>query len=259
MDILVENSQIFLLLLARVFALLVTLPLISSNAVPAVAKVGLAFFCAYIALPALVISGYYVPDTGIGYALFLLGEVVIGLTLGFIVQLFFSAFQTAGQLFSVQMGFGAANVFDPVGMVELPIMGQFLNLFAMLIFLSSSGLSKVFFIGIVRSFQVIRPEDIVFSSEPLFEMIASSIGKTFGQALLIAFPIIGTLFLASLTLGLLAKAAPQLNLLMLGFPINIYVGFLILLFSLPFLGSFIGNLIDQVYYVMENAIINLSG
>ncbi|MBN2652331.1 MAG: flagellar biosynthetic protein FliR [Spirochaetales bacterium] len=241
------------------FALMVTLPLMSSSAIPAVAKVGIAFFCAYIALPVMVTSGYYVPESVVSYILLLLAEVVVGLTLGFVVQLFFSVFQVAGELFSVQMGFSAASVFDPIGMQELPILGQFLNLFAMLIFLASNGLVKVFYVGIVKSFDVIRPSEIVFSSEPFFEMFVTSIGKVFGQALIIAFPIIGTLFLASLTLGLLAKAAPQLNLLMLGFPINIAVGFFILILALPILGSFIANFIDQIYYVMEDAIIYLSG
>ncbi len=73
------------------------------------------------------------------YVLVVAGEVLIGLTLGFLLSMIFAVFQTAGQFFSLQMGFGASEVFDPLAQVELPLMGELLNLVALLVFISRLG------------------------------------------------------------------------------------------------------------------------
>ena len=82
------------------------------------------------------------------YGLLVLGEVGIGLLIGFLLNLIFSAFQLAGQFFSLQMGFSASEVFDPLSQVEIPLMGEFLNLIAMLVFLTTSGMSKFLLVGV---------------------------------------------------------------------------------------------------------------
>ena len=188
--------------------------------------------------------GYPIPAGGLQYAALVLGEALVGIVIGFFLTVVFSAFQLSAQFFSLQMGFGASEVFDPLSQVEIPIMGQFLNLIAMYIFLTLSGFNKIFLVGIYQSFRAMRAVDLVMQRDFLFQMVFRSIGGLFEQALVVSFPILGTLFLIQVTMGLLAKAGPQMNLLTLGFPISIGVAYLVLIMTLPFIAEAFSKLID---------------
>lgn len=179
--------------------------------------------------------------------LLVVGEALVGIVMGFFLTLIYSGFQLAGQFYSLQMGFSASEVFDPLAQIEIPIMGQFLNLIAMLIFLTLGGFQKIFLTGVLRSFQAMRAVDLVIHRDSLFSMIFSGMTRLFEQSLIIAFPILGTLFLVSVTMGLLAKAAPQMNLLMLGFPLAIGTAFLVLLVILPILADVFAAVIDYSF------------
>ena len=247
---LVLRAQLFLLIFARVTALVFTAPLISSSNIPAMARVGLALFVSAGILPWMEKVGYTIPDTGLFFAALVIGEVLIGVTLGLLLNVVYAAFQLAGQLFSLQMGFAASQVYDPLAQIQLPLIGQFLNLIAMFVLLSVSGLQKIFLVGIFRSFETVTAYNFLDRKDSIVQLMMKSMGGLFGQALLIALPIVGTLFLISVSMGLLAKAAPQMNLLMLGFPINIMVAFLILFFTLPMIMEAFGRIIDMSFSEM---------
>jgi flagellar biosynthetic protein FliR len=243
----IENIQIFLLVFARVFALISIAPLISSSAIPAMARVGLAFFASVLAFPIVLAQGYMIPDTGLGYVALIIGEIMIGLIMGFFLVVIFSAFLVAGQFFSLQMGFGASEVFDPLAQVQIPIMGQFLNIIAMFLFIIIGGLQRIFLVGVLRSFQAAKAIDFVAEKDYILRMIIESLSGLFEQALVISFPILGTLVLVSVSMGLLAKAAPQMNLLMMGFPVAIGVAFTILFLALPFMVEGFAKIIDMSF------------
>ena len=160
---------------------------------------------------------------------------MIGIVIGFFLSLVYTAFQVAGQFFSLQMGFGASQVFDPLAQIEVPLLGQFLNVVAMFVFVSIQGFQRVFIIGVQNSFQAMRAVDIATYRADFYGLLMDGFLGLFQQALIISFPILGTLFLISLTTGLLAKAAPQMNLLMLGFPISIGTAFIVMFLALPFI------------------------
>jgi flagellar biosynthetic protein FliR len=145
------------------------------------------------------------------------------------------------------MGFGASQVYDPMAQVEIPLMGQFLNIIAMFVFLIAGGFQKLFLVGILRSFQVMTASDLITSRESIIDLIIGSLTTLFQQALIISFPILGTLLLISVTMGLLAKAAPQMNLLMLGFPIQIGVAFMMIMVTLPLLMEAFSRVIDASF------------
>ncbi len=244
---LAENSQLFLLIFVRVFALISIAPLLSSTAIPSIIRVTLALFTAVAVFPEVQSAGYVIPDTGLGYAALLIGEGGIGVITGFFLQLIFTAFLVAGQFFSMQMGFGASVVFDPLAQIQIPIMGQMLNNFAMFVFLAAGGFYKVFLTGVYRSFQSLNAYTIMTQKEHIFTMSLTGVSKLFEQALIIAMPILGTLFLISVSTGLLAKAAPQMNLLMMGFPIAILTAYVIIFLSLPFLIGKFSVIIDNSF------------
>jgi flagellar biosynthetic protein FliR len=244
---LIGNAQLFFLLFARIVALIETAPLLSSDSVPQIAKIGLGFLTAFAIFPWMNAAGYPIPVFGLQYALLVFGEALVGVIIGFFLTMIYSGFQLAGQYYSLQMGFGASEVFDPLAQIEIPIMGQFLNLIAMYIFLVVGGFQKIFFVGVFRSFQALRAVDLVIHRDYIFRMVFSGMARLFEQSLVISFPILGTLFLVSVSMGLLAKAAPQMNLLMLGFPISIGVAFLVLFVTLPVLAEVFTAVIDYSF------------
>ena len=232
---LVGNAQLFFLLFVRVFAMLQFAPLLSSGSIPSLAKVALSLLAASLVFPMVEESGYLISDTGLAYAFLAVGEAMIGIIMGFMLALVYAAFQTAGQMFSLQMGFGASQVFDPLAQIEIPLLGQFLNLVAMFVFVFTAGFQKIFLTGVYYSFQAVRASDLVLLREDILLTMLRGLSALFENALIISFPILGTLFLVQVVMGLLAKAAPQMNLLMLGFPLSIGVAFIIMLVTIPFL------------------------
>jgi flagellar biosynthetic protein FliR len=244
---LAANAQLFFLIFARVTALVETAPLLSSESIPQMAKIGLAFCVSFLVFPWVMEAGYPIPEFGLEYLLLAAGEALIGIVLGFFLMLIYSAFQLAGQFYSLQMGFGASEVFDPLAQIEIPVMGQFLNLIAMLIFLTVGGFQKIFFTGVYRSFQAARAVDLVIHRDNILQMVLSCMARLFEQSLVISFPILGILFLISVTTGLFGKAAPQMNLLTMGFPISIGTAFIILFLSLDILVEVFSAVIDYSF------------
>jgi flagellar biosynthetic protein FliR len=138
-------------------------------------------------------------------------------------------------------------------------MGQFINLIAMFVFVIVGGFQKIFLMGVLRSFETIKAVDLLYLREPLLEMILRSMTTLFEQALIIAFPILGVLLLISVSMGLLAKAAPQMNLLMLGFPIKISMAFIMLFLAMPFLMEAFNRVIDTSFYELMDFLSTMSG
>jgi len=258
-DLTVKNFQIFLIILFRVIAMVEVAPLLSSSLIPQLAKIGLSFFTAIVVYPWVVQMGYQIPDNTVQYLMLIIGEVLIGIIIGFFLSIIYAAFQVAGQFFSIQMGFGASQVFDPLAQIQIPLMGQFLNLIAMLVFISVGGFQKFMLIGVMRSFQTIKAIDLINGKNYLAQLFIGSLGRLFYNSLTIAFPILGTLLLISISMGLLAKAAPQMNLLMLGFPIAIGVAFLIIFLTIPFLVSAFGRIIDFSFNNLAHMYLQIGG
>jgi flagellar biosynthetic protein FliR len=241
------DFNLFLLIAVRIFAMCEVAPLFSSAGVPQVAKLGLAGFVAAIVFPSVKAGGYVVPGDGAAYALLLVGEAMIGLVMGFFLTIVYSAFTTAGQFFSLQIGFGASETYDPLAEQELPLMGEFLNLIAMFIFVATSGFQKLFLIGVEGSFKAMRAIDLVTRRDDIVKFLVSATGALLQQALVLSMPVLGTLFIISVAMGLLSKAAPQMNLLTEGFPITLTVTFFILLSSLPFMMEAFSHLIEASF------------
>jgi flagellar biosynthetic protein FliR len=263
-----SNSSLFLLIAVRALALIMTAPLISTDSIPQTAKVALAGFTAFSVFPLAsrawaanwaILPGIDGAPFGLGFLLLLAGEAVIGIIIGFFMTIIFAAFSTAGQFFSLQMGFGASETFDPLAQVENPLMGQFLNLIAMLIFLAIGGFSDLFIKGFARSIESLNILELVAGQEHIAKMMAGGLSELFVDALMISMPILGTLFLVSLTTGLISKAAPQINILSEGFPISITVAFILILATLPYMVEGFTRIIGAGFTDIEQLLITIGG
>ena len=244
LDAFTGNVQVGLLVLFRILAMVQVAPLLSSSAIPQIAKIGVALFVTLVILPWVLDQGYPLPDNGLQYGLLLLGEALLGLLTGFMIFLVFSAFQVAGQFFSLQMGFGAAEVFDPLAQVQVPLLGQFFNLMAMFVFLTVGGFHKIMLVGVFNSFQAVRAVDLASGQQVVFSLLVGSIGRLLQTSLTLSLPILGSLLLVAIGQGLLAKAAPQMNLLIVGFPISIGAGLLIFVLTLPLILEAVSTIVD---------------
>jgi flagellar biosynthetic protein FliR len=241
---LVTNIRLFLLVFFRIIAMVELAPLLSSSSIPQLAKVGMSFFIAAAVFPSVLATSPQIPPGALDYGLLVLGEVGIGLLIGFLLNMIFAAFQLAGEFFSLQMGFSASMVFDPQSQVEVPLMGEFLNIIAMLVFITTTGMSKFLLVGVQRSFQYLRAMDLVTHREGIISLLINGLAGLFQSALTISFPILGTLLLVSVALGLLARAAPQMDILTTGFPVSIGVSFILLFSTMPFLMTAMERIID---------------
>ena len=263
-------GPVFLLIAARAFAMIQTAPLLSSDAIPMAARFALAGLAAFAVLPTAEI--YHAANSPNGiitlpggsysdlrhetfslrFGLLIIGEGIIGIIIGFYLTIIFAVFSTAGQFFSLQMGFGASETFDPVAQIENPLMGQFFNLISMVIFVTIGGFHQLFLGGFWRSVQTLNIISLIEGREPVITMIVSGLSRLFLDAIIIALPILGTLFLTSLTTGLISKAAPQINILSEGFPISIMAAFLLLLASLPFMVEAFTRVINSGFSSFQN-------
>jgi flagellar biosynthesis protein FliR len=241
------DFNLFLLIAVRVLAMIEVAPLLSGTGVPQVAKIGLAGFAAAMVFPSVKAAGYPIPDDGMAYAFLLVGEAIIGLIMGFFLSIVYSAFTMAGQFFSLQMGLSASETYDPLSEVELPVMGQFLNLIAMFVFVSTSGFQKLFIVGVEGSFKSMRAVDFAARRNDIVQFLLQSMGALFQQSLILSMPVLGTLFIVTVAMGLLSKAAPQINFLTEGFPITLLVTYVILLTSLPFMMEAFSHLIEASF------------
>lgn len=244
---LLADADIFFLVAVRVLALMQTAPLLSGEGVPQVAKVGLSGMAAFAVFPFVKASGYPIPADAIGYIGLIVGEAMIGILIGFFLTLVYAAFTTAGQFFSLQMGFGASETYDPLAQVSIPVVGQFLNLLAMFIFVNVSGFQRLFIYGVEGSFRAMRAIDLIGRQEGYFAFVTTALGHLFANSLVLAFPIFGTLVLVSVGMGLLTKAAPQMNLLTESFPISILTAFTVLALAMPYMVEAFSLLIDASF------------
>lgn len=249
----VDGAPLFLLVAARALALIEVAPLLSGDGIPQAAKIGLAGLASYAVFPAVQAAGYAVPGWGLEWVLLLCGEALIGILMGFFLLIVYSAFSGVGQLFSLQMGFGASEVYDPLAQVEIPLIGQFLNLIAMFAFLATGGFQKIFITGVWKSFQALKAADLASRRDDLLSFLLSSLSSVFQQCLIMALPILGTLFVISVAMGLLSKAAPQMNLMSEGFSISIIAAFLIMLAAVPFLMEAFSRMLDNGFSLLGTA------
>jgi flagellar biosynthetic protein FliR len=250
-------TPVFLLIAARALAMIEIAPLLNSDTIPQMVKIALAGFAAYAALPTALISGWTVSAMDPSFVFLIAGEAIIGIIIGFYLTLVFAAFSTAGQFFSLQMGFGASETYDPLSQVENPLMGQYLNLVALLVFLTVGGCQELFLGGFLRSIQSINILNLVAGREAVITMLLRGLSRLFLDAIVISMPILGTLFLTSLATGLISKAAPQINLLSEGFPISITIAFFLIITTMPFMVEAFSRVVDTGFRSIGTLLIQI--
>lgn len=241
-DLAIQDLRLSALVFARVAGLVFTMPVVSSRAVPVAARIGLAAFVAAATAPAVAGSGYPVPADDVRFLFTAAGEALIGVVIGLFVTVTFAAMRAAGHVASLHIGAGLG--FDPLAREPAPPLGQFFHLMAVFVFLVTGALRRPFLLGVSRSFGWVRPGDLAQAQTELLELFAYSVGRLLQSALTIALPILGTMVLVSVAIGLLTRTAPALNGFVLGLPVTTGAGLLVLAIAIPFLLDAFAAILD---------------
>jgi len=228
--------------LSRILGLIAAAPLYGNAAVPASVKILLGVLLAAVIGPTVPALPAIEPMSMAGL-LILAQEMVIGLAMGFSIRIVFAAVEMAGDISSLTMGLGFATFFDPQSQGRSSAVSQFLALLATMAFLAVNA-HLVLLSALAESFVTLP-----ISASPIdgagFRQMAGWGAKIFSSGMQIALPIVAALLLTTIALGILTRAAPQLNLFGIGFPVTLGVGLLVVSMTLPYLAGPLQNLFLQ--------------
>lgn len=244
-EVLLNTVYSFLLIFVRFGGLFATTPLFSNEAVPNQVKVGLSVLCSIIMFPIVFANGVVeFPSVPLGVVLQVANELLVGIVIGFVALIAFAVFQVAGQFIDLSLGFSMVNVIDPFLGEDAPLMGQFKNLLALMVLLAIDGHHQ-FFRALIASFQIIPITKPILSAN-LLEYIFRVGGDLFLVGLRISLPVVATIYIVDFVFGFIARTVPQMNIFILGFPLKILIGLLLLFLSIPFLVQLIGEVIQMM-------------
>jgi len=248
----IEQIYRFFFILVRVAAMLAVIPFFESRNVPVLVKSGLAMTVTWLLLPQVRALPPSLNASPVLFALGLASEVMIGLIIGFMLQLVFVGVQLAGQTAGFQMGLAIANVVDPASSMQIPILSQFLNLFALMIFLSLD-IHHYFIKALVDSFGIIPFWAARFDGN-IFKFLVWTVSNAFVIAVKIGAPVMVALLLTSMALGLIARTVPQMQIFIVAMPVKIIMGLLFLGFSLPFCANYLRDVFVGLGHMLQGVL-----
>lgn len=240
-----QHMVAFLLVLTRLAGLFLTSPFFASRNIPVLHKTVWTVLVAFLLFPILSYVPEKMPTQMIPFALAAVRELFIGFVLGLATFLLFVGIQLAGAIIDIQMGLGVMNLIDPLTQTQVSVLGQFYFLTATLIFLAIDG-HHLLLRALTESFQLVGLGEAVFRGTLASQMMAQA-AKLFFVAFQVGAPVIGALFLTNLGLGILARTVPQMNVFIVGLPLTVGVGYLMVFASVSFLAFVFQGLFQRLY------------
>ncbi len=239
--------------LLRVLALITTAPILSERSVPKRVKVGLGIIITFVIAPSL--PPVDVPLFSANALWLALQQILIGIALGFTMQFAFAAIRTCGEIIGLQMGLSFATFVDPGSNLNMPILARILDMLAMLLFLVFNG--HLWLISLlVDTFHTLP-----IGGEPInsnaFLALTRAGGMIFLNGLMLALPIITLLLTVNLALGMLNRMTPQLSVFVIGFPITLTVGILLMAALMPLVAPFCEHLFSEIFDLLADIISEL--
>lgn len=235
----IENIQALLICLVRVSALVGSLPIYSGGESPMRVRAGLTLMLTLLIFPVVRVHLPQVVLEPVSILILLAGEALLGLMVGYLARFIFTAVELGGTVIGYQMGFAAANVFDPQNQRQVSLISQFQNVLAILIFLSLN-IHHYFIRALVSSFEMLPPGQWDFSGGAIPYLLELA-GRMFVLGIQFSAPILAVLLLSGLVLGIMARVFPQMNVFLLSFPLNIGITFLLMGLTLNLLAALLNQ------------------
>ena len=243
------NADYFILLLFRMAGLVVPSPVFGRVNVPSSVKVGLAVSLTMMAF-------YYYPagtaieyQSLIGFLLVCAGELLLGIAMAFATNMFFALAFTGGQLIDMQIGFGIVNVYDQQNSTQVPMIGNVYNILLLIIFWGVDGHHRL----IAMLFGTLKtlPVGHVLMSPAIGTAALEIFCKSFLLGVQVALPVVASGLIIEFCFGALMRTVPQLNMFVVGMPIKLMIGLLLLLITVPAFIAFSGTIFDQMYNAVD--------
>jgi len=216
--------------LFRIAAMIVAMPIFGSVMLPVRVRLMLALAITSVVAPVLPAVPAIDP-LSLAAVLIILQQILIGVAMGFVLQLVFAAITTGGQVVAMQMGLGFASMVDPQNGMQMPVLSQIYLLLITLLFLSFNG-HLIMIEVLAESFTTV-PIGVDGLTRNGWRTLADWGVQMFAGALWLALPAVASLLVVNISFGVMARAAPQLNIFAVGFPVALMMGFVVILFTLP--------------------------
>jgi flagellar biosynthetic protein FliR len=237
----------FLLLLGRLSGLVLVVPFLGQRNIPVMVKAAVVLVLAVVLAPMVEVP----PEAlklDVVFILRMAFEVLVGLFIGYIFLAVFMAVTVAGQFIDFELGFGLAQVFDPSFGAASTILSRFYYLLALVVFLSCNG-HHLILLSLVGSYKVFPAGSLALHNmtSPVALRVLADV---FLLAVKVGAPVIGVLFVADVVFGIVARAVPQMNVFVIGFPVKILLGLLAVAITLPFTVNFMRDMVTALEGVL---------
>jgi flagellar biosynthetic protein FliR len=252
-----EELWRFLFLTVRLSALLLALPFMSSRVVPAPLKVVLVVTLSCSFYPIVQHQSLPLPLGPVHVGWLILGELFVGLLIGFAAQIVFASIQLGGELMNQQMGFSLASILDPQNGQQSSVISNFQYILALLLFFAVQA-HHWFIHGMAESLHAIPLLGSIIPTM-LVPFLVGLLSKSFVVAVQIAAPVMAALLLANVGMGIVARLVPQMNVFILSFPVTIGVGMIMLAGTLPYYIGLLRGLFGQLSHNMRILIQMVAG
>jgi flagellar biosynthetic protein FliR len=237
-----ELLQSWLWPFLRIGGLVMAAPIIGSRSTPARVRIILTLALSFVIIP-VVPSPPAIPVVSPGGLLVTIQQIFIGVTIGLAVRMVFMALEFAGQLTGMQMALGFAAMIDPQTGTQVPVVSQFYIVFATLLFLTLNG-HLILIEILVDSFQTL-PVGVEGITQADIWQVINWASWLFSSALLIALPALISLLIINFAFGVMTKAAPQLNIFAVGFPLMLMVGMFVILVTFSTIDGHFARLLNE--------------
>ena len=235
----------------RIGALFMVAPVFGARTVPVRIRIILAVLMTIILLPNLPFAEAFEPLSPEGILL-VVQQIAIGIVMGLILQILFSALLMAGQTMATTMGLGFASSVDPQNGVQVTMLGQLYLMLGTLYFLAMDG--HLLLLEVMANSFIYLPVGSPLNGGQIFGDIAMFTSELFLAAVLLSLPVMVGVLLVNLAFGVITRAAPQLNIFAVGFPTTMLAGFVLMFFSIPVLVPLLQNLFDTGFAFMRTLV-----
>ncbi|QNU68402.1 flagellar type III secretion system protein FliR [Ruminiclostridium herbifermentans] len=230
LGMLLNSVELFLLIFVRMTGLFVIAPIFGRN-MPTYVKIGIALGTS-ILMASVVKVDHVVEINGyLLYAFYIIKEFIVGVVIGFVAYALFTSIYVAGQIIDMQIGFGMVNVFDPITNIQVPITANLYYMVAMLIFLATNG-HHILIKALYQSFKLV-PITSAGIGPNMKDNVLEVFQQMFSIGFKIAAPILAAILIADVVLGIISKTIPQMNVFVLGMPLKILVGLILIMITIP--------------------------
>jgi flagellar biosynthetic protein FliR len=241
------HADVYMLIMARILAFFLVLPVFSGANITAMVKIGIAASVSLVIFISGRVTSVVYQPTVLGFIMIFIAEFMVGFLSGFVVSLIFSLILLAGQLIDFQIGFSMVSVFDPVSQIQVPIVGNFFNLIITVMLVQSGGLRGLIEVFFVSYDRLPIGGAFIIGNGKLMYMLLDMLMNFMTVAVQIAMPIVGALLIIDMSMGLLVKAAPQMNVFVVGMPIKLLAGLVLLALLSPLLSDIYKIIFDLSY------------